>query len=41
MPVNVKWINDLVDDAGDPLPHLLGPSSTRPALGQLGADAVC
>ena len=24
-PVNVRWINDLVDAAGDPLPHLLGP----------------
>ena len=25
VPVNVRWINDLVDDQGDPLPHLLGP----------------
>jgi len=25
VPVNVRWINDLVDAAGDPLPHLLGP----------------
>jgi len=24
-PVNVRWINDLVDAAGNPLPHLLGP----------------
>lgn len=23
--VNVRWINDLVDAAGNPLPHLLGP----------------
>jgi FtsP/CotA-like multicopper oxidase with cupredoxin domain len=25
VPVDVRWINDLVDGAGDPLPHLLGP----------------
>jgi len=25
VPVNVRWINDLVDSAGNPLPHLLGP----------------
>ena len=25
VPVNVRWINDLVDAAGNPLPHLLGP----------------
>jgi spore coat protein A len=24
-PVNVRWINDLVDGDGNPLPHLLGP----------------
>jgi spore coat protein A len=24
-PVNVRWINDLVDAQGNPLPHLLGP----------------
>jgi FtsP/CotA-like multicopper oxidase with cupredoxin domain len=25
VPVNVQWINDLVDASGAPLPHLLGP----------------
>ena len=25
VPVDVRWINDLVDAAGAPLPHLLGP----------------
>ena len=25
VPVNVQWINDLVNAAGEPLPHLLGP----------------
>jgi bilirubin oxidase len=42
-PVRVKWINDLVDENGDPLPHLLPVDPTlhwaNPPGGEAGRDS--